>query len=478
MNVNRRSFFRKFLGLGLVLCVTLLLSVSAVSAAKRYQNWQEVASDMHLTFEKTVEAIDQNELKQAYDLMNEAYYGYYEVQGFEKNVMVYVSAARVNEIEAMFRDIKHSLLGNKESRLEDVKEKIRLLSTKVYRDALVLDGVEGKSSPDSVGEIVHGPNGLEGKQSSTEQSAAQQGAKDKRQAESKSEAKSVVKEVNQNVVRWRSFLTSFGLMMREGLEAILICVAIVAYLIKVGQKRLVKHIYQGMFAGLVCSVFLAFLVQQFLGGAGQELVEGWTMLLAVAVLFWVSHWMLHKSEAIAFERYINEKVEMSLDKKSQWGLIGAAFLAVVREGAELILFYQASLGGGLTDVTYSVFGFVAAAVILLVIYLVFRFTSIKIPLKPFFMFTSILFFVMCISFMGKGIKELAEGGAISGVTIIPAMKGFQIDELGIYDRAETVIPQVMLFIASACLVVTNMRHNRKRKAEAKKKENEMTEAKV
>ncbi|MBQ9564514.1 MAG: FTR1 family protein, partial [Synergistaceae bacterium] len=125
-----------------------------------------------------------------------------------------------------------------------------------------------------------------------------------------------------------------------------------------------------------------------------------------------------------------------------------AFIAVMREGAELILFYEASFTGGRDNPLYILYGILAGAAVLIAGWVAFRDFSVKLPLKPFFLFTSILLFVMCVSFMGKGVQELTEADVITGRTVIPAMNGFTIEILSIYDRAETLIPQIMLIIAA------------------------------
>ncbi len=421
--IARRGFL--LLAAIFIFFVAVLLPSGAINAAgKKYDNWQAVAKDMHGVFEEAITAVEAGDHKAAHDHINNAYFGYYETQGFEKNVMFAISADRVNHIEAMFRDIKHSLLGNVENDKETIIQNIRNLDMKVYRDALVLDGVENLDAPDEVGQVVFG-NGE-------------------------------IKAVNQGHLRLTSFATSFGLLMREGLEAILVCVAIVAYLVKTGNRHLVKGVYWGMAAGILGSVVLAVLVHFIFGGVGQELLEGWTMFIAVIVLFWVSNWMLSRSEAHAWEAYIQTQVQKSVDRRSMYGLIGAAFLAVIREGAELILFYKASLGGGMTDTNFAILGFAAALVLLVVIYLALRFTSVHLPLRPFFMATSILLYILCISFMGKGVKELSEAGVISGSTTIPALNGFSFDLLGIYDRAETLIPQIMILIVSVWIILSHI----------------------
>jgi len=190
-------------------------------------------------------------------------------------------------------------------------------------------------------------------------------------------------------------------------------------------------------------------------GVARELLEGWTMFLAVAVLFYVSNWMLSKADTIAWERYISGKVQQSIDRRSHWTLIFAAFIAVMREGAELILFYQASFTGGMSDPVYIVYGIAAGVAVLVAVWIAFRYFSVRLPLKAFFLFTSILLFVMCVSFMGKGVQELTEADVITGRTVIPAMNGFSIEVLSIYDRAETLIPQIMLVIAALFVLTPN-----------------------
>ncbi|MCI7403446.1 MAG: FTR1 family iron permease, partial [Pyramidobacter sp.] len=218
-------------------------------------------------------------------------------------------------------------------------------------------------------------------------------------------------------------------------------------------------VYFGCFAAVFASAVLAWFLEYMMGdasGVARELLEGWTMFLAVAVLFYVSNWMLSKADTERWENYIGGKVRQSIDSKSQWTLIFAAFIAVMREGAELILFYKAAFTGGMNSVPHIVYGILAGTAVLVAVWVAFRYFSVKLPLKPFFLFTSILLFLMCISFMGKGVVELTEADVITGRTVIPAMKGFQIEILSIYDRAETLIPQVMLLIASLWVTLPHL----------------------
>ncbi len=422
---------------------TIIVADFSFAEKEKFDNWRDVALAMSEKFDNAIEEVEKDNFKEAREYINKAYFGYYEIQGFEKNVMVYISAKRVNKIEGMFRDIKHTLLGNLEGDKKSIIRDINALRVKVYKDAMVLDGVADAEDSDKIGEEVFG-----------DKTVPNWGNEDTSEPVKKEVKKETKKPVASEETRnWITFTTSFSILLREGLEAILVIVAIIAYLIKTGNKHLVKHVYLGSIAAIVASVLLAFIIEFALGNSGvaRELIEGWTMFLAVIVLFYVSNWMLSKSEHIAFEKYIDEKVAASVDNRSKWTLIFAAFLAVLREGAELILFYKASFASGMNSPKWVGLGILAATVVLVAIYVAFRYFSVKLPLKPFFIFTSLLLFLMCISFMGKGVIELTEANVISGRTIIPAMNGFSIEVLNIYDRAETLIPQIMLIIAAAYL---------------------------
>ena len=436
-------------------------SSEAAKKKKRYENWQAVAYDMALEFDGAINDVKSGKFEDAYKHVNDAYFGYYEVQGFERNVMYAISAARVNHIEAEFSDIKHVLLGNQQKNEIDLLKQIEGLKIKVYKDALVLDGLAGVDDPDSVGEKLYVNHEISKPDFLTASVPAQTQAQEISQTNSQAQTQTESQNPKPAPVSrdWLTFVTAFGLLVREGLEAILVIAAIVAYLIKTGNKNMLKGVYLGSFAAILASVLLAWALDTLMGessGVARELLEGWTMFLAVAVLFYVSNWMLSKADNIAWENYISGKVQQSIDSKSQWTLIFAAFIAVMREGAELILFYEAAFTGGMNDPAYITYGILAGIGVLVAVWVCFRYFSVKLPLRAFFMFTSILLFLMCISFMGKGVVELTEADVITGRTVIPAMKGFSIEILSIYDRAETLIPQIMLVIAAVWIMLPHI----------------------
>jgi high-affinity iron transporter len=175
--------------------------------------------------------------------------------------------------------------------------------------------------------------------------------------------------------------------------------------------------------------------------ASREIIEGLTLLVAVAVLFSVSYWLISRVEAAKWQQFIREKVNNALAHGGGKTLAFVAFLAVYREGAETALFYQALFDEGprvaLPISLGLLFGFAALAVIFTLFY---RY-GVRIPLRPFFSVTSVLLYYMAFVFMGKGVRELQEGNAVP-ITLIPGFP--HIEALGLYPTWQTLLAQVLL----------------------------------
>jgi high-affinity iron transporter len=177
--------------------------------------------------------------------------------------------------------------------------------------------------------------------------------------------------------------------------------------------------------------------------ASRELIEGATMLIAVAVLFSVSYWLISKVEAAKWQQFIKEKVSTALDHGGGRALAFVAFLAVYREGAETALFYQALFNEGPHVVVPISLGIAAGGIALAVIFTLFYRFGVRIPLRPFFSVTSVLLYYMAFVFMGKGIRELQEGNIIP----LSAIRGFpHVEALGLYPSWEGVLSQFALLL--------------------------------
>jgi FTR1 family protein len=238
---------------------------------------------------------------------------------------------------------------------------------------------------------------------------------------------------------WQSFL----IILREGFEAILVIGAVVAFLLKTGHRERLRSIWAGVGLGLAASAVTAVALRTILSAvpASSEIIEGVTLLIAVAVLFSVSYWLISRVEAAKWQQFIREKVTDALQHGGGRALAFVAFLAVYREGAETALFYQALFSEGPHLAVPLSMGIVLGFVGLAVIFTLFYRYGVRIPLRPFFSVTSVLLYYMAFVFMGKGIRELQEGNAIS-MSVIPGFP--HIEALGLYPTWETVLAQLLL----------------------------------
>lgn len=248
--------------------------------------------------------------------------------------------------------------------------------------------------------------------------------------------------------RWAAFFQSFLIILREGVEAILVIGAVVAFLIKTGNRERLRGIWIGCALALLASAATAVILQTVLRAlpATREIIEGVTMLIAVAVLFSVSYWLISKVEAAKWQQFIREKVEAALSHGGSRALAVVSFLAVYREGAETALFYQALFNEGTHVVMPIALGIMVGAVALGIIFTLFYRFGVRLPLRPFFAVTSVLLYYLAFVFMGKGIRELQEGNAMP-ITLIPGFP--EIPALGIFPTVETVLSQLVLLVLFA-----------------------------
>lgn len=248
---------------------------------------------------------------------------------------------------------------------------------------------------------------------------------------------------------WSMFLYSLLIILREGLEALLIVAAIVAYMVKNNHHDKLPIIRQSVYVALVASVVTAFIFQLIFENSGQnrELLEGFTMIIAVFMLFSMSYWLLSKVEAQNWKRYLEGKLSTALTAGSLFGLWLTSFLAVYREGAETVLFYYALIGDAKSAVSlaYLFAGFVSGAILLAICYFIMRYSVVKLPLKPFFMFTGSFMYVMAFVFAGKSVLELIEGKLFEP-TLVAGVP--EISWLGVYPYVETLVPQAILILAA------------------------------
>ena len=398
------------------------------NAAAKYADWYEAATLVKELLDTAYMAYLDKDFDAAADNLNTAYYSVYEESGLDHALYTDLSIKERQAAEKSFSDLR-GLIASGADKYQ--KNKYRTTTDKaknnILKYARAIDAKNAEAEAAAAGENAAGvPDG----------EAA---------------------EEKQNDPRLLTFLGAFGIIVREGLEAILVIAAIIAYLVKSGNSRSVKNVYIGAAAGIAASfaaaAVLAWAKQAFVGaGLAQEIIEGITALIAVCVLFYVSNWMISKAEAASWSRFIDGKVQASVEQGSSFALAFTAFLSVFREGAEVVLFYQPMLSEGNPGMVWAGFG--AGCVLLVFVYLAITKLSIKLPIKVFFTATSVLMAVMCVSFLGSGIKELAEGNVFDLTLRVPGIPENDVIQIfGVYPWLETLVPQLILAVI---LLVTFM----------------------
>jgi len=252
------------------------------------------------------------------------------------------------------------------------------------------------------------------------------------------------------------FVASFFLLVREGFEAILIVAALMTFLAKAGASERRREVARGAWAAVVASLVTWVLVELLLPVTpGQrEMMEGVTMLLAAAVLFYVSYWLLSKIEAAKWTAFVRGKMQSALSSGSGLALSAVAFLAVYREGFETILFYKALFTSAGSSSVPVVGGIAAGAVGLVAIYVLVNQLGLHVAMKPFFAVTGVMLYYMAFVFAGKGIAEL-QGVGIIPLTVIEGAP--RIPVLGIYPTVESLIVQGLLLVLAIVAAVWAMR---------------------
>lgn len=238
-----------------------------------------------------------------------------------------------------------------------------------------------------------------------------------------------------------SFLAAFTILLREGLEALLIVVAMIAFLGKAERRDLVPWIHAGWVGALVAGAATWAVATWLIGisGASRELTEGFGSLVAAVVLIWVGIWMHGKSQADAWQHYVRDTLGRVLTRRSAWFLFGLAFVVVYREVFETILFYAAiwSQGQG-----HAVLGGAGAAVASLAVLaaLMMRYSR-RLPIGRFFGYSSALMAVLAVVLIGKAAAALQESGFLP---VLPLSGAPRIELLGLYPTREGLLAQVVV----------------------------------
>ncbi|WP_421926549.1 FTR1 family iron permease [Lysinibacillus capsici] len=242
------------------------------------------------------------------------------------------------------------------------------------------------------------------------------------------------------------------ILLREGLEALLIILALVSFLNKSGQNKMRKWIYVGAFVGVLLSAVAAILMSTILNSAtidtNRELMEGYVGLIAAAMMIGVGIWLHSKSSVVSWNRYISKQMGNAISSGSIFAMAMISFLSVFREGAETLVFY-AGIAPKM-ETSQFILGIVVALLILAVLAVVLFKASGKIPIHKFFAVATILIYVLAFKIIGVSLHTLQLTDNLS-TTIVDGLPVISL--MGFYPTVETIIGQSILLVLVAATVL-------------------------
>ena len=244
-----------------------------------------------------------------------------------------------------------------------------------------------------------------------------------------------------------AFVGSLTILTREGLEAVLLVVALATVVARAGRRDALRWIHAGWVAALGAGAATWWAAGRLVAvsGASREVVEGLSALAATAILFYVSYWLVSKVEAARWQAFLDDRLKTALSRGSLGMLAAVSFVAVYRECFETVLFYEALAAQAGPEGTHAIAAGVAAGAILLGVLAlaVFRFGQ-RLPMRRFFAMSSLLLYALAVVLAGHGVAALQEAGWLPA-TSLPFVR---IEWLGIYPTAQGLALQGVLALAA------------------------------
>ena len=259
-----------------------------------------------------------------------------------------------------------------------------------------------------------------------------------------------------------AFIQAAVILLREGLEAMLVIAALAGYLKKVGSAHRVGALYGGALAAVGASIITAWLFAVLNSGEHSDVLEGIIILIAAALMLYVSGWLMVKQDPRGWQHYLAHKADSALAQDTVWAVGALAFLAVFREGAETVLFINAlaSADGGWSAGLFA--GLAAATLGLVVLFYFINLIARKLPLRPLFIITSAFLFAMAIKFIGEAVQEFQEQailpvGEIKGSAVLSA--------IGLNPSIEALSIQLLVILFALATYAVFQRNSRLTRAD-------------
>jgi high-affinity iron transporter len=254
-----------------------------------------------------------------------------------------------------------------------------------------------------------------------------------------------------------AFVQAAVILLREGLEALLVIAALAAYLNKVGASSRVAALYTGAGLAVLASLIAAWLFEMFNDGVHSDLMEAGMIIVAAALMLYVSGWLMLRQDPRAWQGFLKDEADKALAQQTGLAVALLAFLAVFREGAETVLFVHAlaKTEGGWTAALLG--GLLVATGGLVALFFLINVITQRIPLRPLFVTTSAFLFIMAVKFIGEAIQEFQEQQIVS---FTEWRGGAWLDAIGFNPTLEAFVAQAVVIVLAVITFVVLDRRSR------------------
>ena len=261
-----------------------------------------------------------------------------------------------------------------------------------------------------------------------------------------------------------AFIQATVILLREGLEAMLVIAALAGYLTKVGAAHRMRALYSGAVAAIGASIIAAWLFAVLNSGEHNDIMEGIIILVAASLMLYVSGWLMVKQDPRGWQDYLAHKADNALAQETAWAVGALAFFAVFREGGETVLFINAlaATEGGWSAGLFAGLALAAAGLVMLFYFI--NLIAQKIPLRPLFIITSAFLFGMAIKFIGEAVQEFQEQAILPFTEVKDAA---WLGSLGFNPTLEALSAQLLVIVfalATYSVMQRNARISREEKA--------------
>lgn len=239
--------------------------------------------------------------------------------------------------------------------------------------------------------------------------------------------------------------------VREGLEALLVIGALLTFSKKAGSKAAKRWVWSGTTAALAVCVAVGMVVSLLLSAAAfgnnNSLINGWAGVIASVMLLYVGYWLHRNSDIQRWNHFIRSKTEQAMSQGRMISFAALAFIAVLREGMETVIFLIGMAGR--MPASQLILGIAVGFGILVIIGFLMLKIGVLLPLRPFFIISSLVIFYLCFKFMGSGIHSLQMAGVLPS-TVADYLPS--VNSLSIFPSWYSTVPQA-LFLLIALVII-------------------------